>query len=296
MTEGEVVVARFLREHGAVVLSLLDVDDDAGVEEAPALLTGGTRWLLPGRHLTDQPASGRTFPAEGSGAPRATATGAGERDGGSAATPVPAPKASAALMTAQLSWKRNGGRWQPCRSWVAAASQVGARLVSIQQEHDVLRAELDAEKQIAEAAGAALEDARPARPEAGRAPRSPGLQTPDAARAQACSGRRLGGAVPDKGERLRHDVYLAWAKNVPACDKARLQLPAGWTAGRRLAVPLYGFTEPGVVGKALKATVEILTGVAERKPRGKSMRCGPAGAAARPRWSARTVRNASARQ
>ena len=42
VTEGEVVVARFLREHGAVVLSLLDVDDDAGVEDAPALLTGGT--------------------------------------------------------------------------------------------------------------------------------------------------------------------------------------------------------------------------------------------------------------
>ncbi|WP_186312245.1 hypothetical protein, partial [Staphylococcus epidermidis] len=39
VTEGEVVVARFLREHGAVVLSLPDVDDDAAVEEAPALLT-----------------------------------------------------------------------------------------------------------------------------------------------------------------------------------------------------------------------------------------------------------------
>ena len=65
-------------------------------------------------------------------------------------------------------------------------------------------------------------------------------------------------------ERLRHDVYLAWAKNVPACDKARLQLPAGWTAGPQFAASLYGFTEPGVVGKALKAAVEVLTGVAER--------------------------------
>ncbi|WP_226760903.1 hypothetical protein, partial [Arthrobacter sp. SO3] len=72
VTEGEVVVARFLREHGAVALSLLDVDvddDAAGVVEAPALLTGGTPWLRSGRHLTEQPTSGRTFPAEADGVP-----------------------------------------------------------------------------------------------------------------------------------------------------------------------------------------------------------------------------------
>ena len=265
VTEGEVVVARFLREHGAVVLSLLDVDDDAGVEEAPALLTGGTPWLLPGRHLTDQPASGRTFPAEGSGAPRATAAGAAERDGGSAATPVPAPKASAALMTAQLQLEAERRKVAALQELVAAASQAGARLVSIQQEHDALRAELDAEKQIAEAAGAALEDAT------GRLARRQGELLDLRAykrRTQPALKRALAadsaGLFLTNGERLRHDVYLAWAKNVPACDKARLPLPAGWTAGPRFAASLYGFTEPGVVGKALKATVEILTGVAEQ--------------------------------
>ena len=36
VTEGEVVVARFLRDRGAVALSLIDVDDDAEVKPAPA--------------------------------------------------------------------------------------------------------------------------------------------------------------------------------------------------------------------------------------------------------------------
>lgn len=59
-------------------------------------------------------------------------------------------------------------------------------------------------------------------------------------------------------------MYLAWVKNVPSSDKARQALPADWTAGSGFAASLYGFTEPGVVAKALKATVEVLTGVAER--------------------------------
>ena len=41
-------------------------------------------------------------------------------------------------------------------------------------------------------------------------------------------------------ERLRHDVYLAWAKNTPAADKARHPLPAAWTAGPEFADSLYG--------------------------------------------------------
>ena len=47
-------------------------------------------------------------------------------------------------------------------------------------------------------------------------------------------------------------------------DKARQALPADWTVGPEFAATLYGFTEPGVEAKALKATVEVLTGMAER--------------------------------
>ena len=265
VTEGEVVVARFLRENGAVVLSLLDVDDDADVVDAPALLAGGTPWLRPGRHLAEQPAAVRTFPAEaapGSGTPGAVAAALGS---GSAAVAGPAPKPSAALMTVQLQLEAERRKVSALRELVAAASQAGAGLVSLQQELDALRQELGAEQQIAENARAALEDA-----EARLVRRNGELldlraykrrMQPALKRALAAGSDAL---FETAGERLRHEVYLAWARNVPASDKARQPLPADWKAGPEFAASLYGFTESGVVAKALKAIVEVLTGKAER--------------------------------
>ncbi|ALV44360.1 hypothetical protein MB46_01340 [Arthrobacter alpinus] len=45
LTEGEVVRVRVLYEHGAVRLSMLDVDDDEPAAPAPPLLRGGPPWL-----------------------------------------------------------------------------------------------------------------------------------------------------------------------------------------------------------------------------------------------------------
>ena len=262
VTEGEVVVVRFLRERGAVVLSLLDVDDDADVLDAPALLTGGTPWLRSGRHLTEQSASGRTF-AEAAGLPGDGAGAAGQ-DGGSTAVP-PAARPSVALLTVQLQLEAERRKVAALQELVSAASQSGAGLVSLQREQDALRRELDAEHHIAEAARAALEEAavRLARRQeelldlrAYKRRTQPALKRALAADSD--------GLFATAGERLRHDVYLAWAKNVPASEKARRALPSDWTAGPGFAASLYGFTEPGVVAKALKATVEVLTGAAER--------------------------------
>ena len=265
VTEGEVVVARFLRENGAVALSLLDVDDDADVVDAPALLAGGTPWLRSGRHLTEQPASGRTFPAEAPPGPRTAGVGAAAQGSGSAAAAGPAPKPSAVLMTAQLQLEAERRKVAALQEVVAAAGQTGAGLVSLQQEQDALRQELGAEQQIAEDARAALEAA-----EARLARRNGELLDLKAykRRTQPALKRALAAGSDalfvTAGERLRHDVYLAWAKNVPASDKARHPLPSDWTAGPELAASLYGFTESGVVAKALKAIVEVLTGRAER--------------------------------
>ncbi len=265
VTEGEVVVARFLRVNGAVVLSLLDVDDDADVVPAPALLAGGTPWLRSGRHLTEQPTSGRTFPAEAPTSPGTGGAGAAEHDSRSAASAGPAPKPSAALMTAQLQLEAERRKVSALQELVAAAGHAGAGLVSLQQEQDALRRELLTEQQIAEDARAALEDA-----EVRLARRNEELldlraykrrTQPALKRALAAGSDAL---FATAGERLRHDVYLAWAKNVPASEKARQPLPADWTAGPEFAASLYGFTEPGVVAKALKAVVEVLTGAAER--------------------------------
>lgn len=263
VTEGEVVVARFLRENGAVALSLLDVDDDADVVDAPALLAGGTPWLRSGRHLTEQPTSGRTFPAKAPGGPGAG--GAAAQGSGSAAAAGPAPKPSAALMTVQLQLEAERRKVAVLQELVAAAGQAGAGLVSLQQEQDALRRELGAEQQIAEDARAALEDA-----EVRLARRNEELLDLRAykRRTQTALKRALAAGsdalFETAGERLRHDVYLAWAKYVPASEKARQPLPSDWKAGPEFAASLYGFTEPGVVAKALKAMVEVLTGTAER--------------------------------
>lgn len=264
VTEGEVVVARFLRVNGAVALSLLDVDDDADVVAAPALLAGGTPWLRSGRHLTEQPTSGRTFPAEappGLGPGRAGAPGEGS---GSAAA-VPAPRPSAALMTTQLQLEAERRKVSALQELVAAAGRAGAGLAGLQQEQDVLRRELGTAQQIAEDARTALEDA-----EARLARRNVELldlraykrRTQPALKRALAAGSDALFATAD--ERLRHDVYLTWARNVPASEKARRPLPPDWTAGPEFAATLYGFTEPGVVAKALKAAVEVLAGAAER--------------------------------
>ncbi|AOT02657.1 hypothetical protein [Arthrobacter sp. U41] len=262
VTEGEVVVARFLREHGAVALSLLDVDDDADVVEAPALLAGGTPWLRSGRNLAEQSTSGRTFPA---GSANVTgAPGAADLES-SAVAAGPAPKPSAALMSTQLQLEVERGKVAALQELVAAASRAGAGIVSLQRQQDALRLELAAEQLIAESARAALADAevRLSR----RQEELLGLKAYKR-RTQASLKRALAadsdGLFASSGERLRHDVYLAWAKNVPASEKARQALPPGWTAGPEFAASLYSFTEPGVVAKALKAAVEVLTGAAER--------------------------------
>ncbi|MCB5293423.1 hypothetical protein BJQ90_02872 [Arthrobacter sp. SO3] len=169
-------------------------------------------------------------------------------------------------MTTQLQLEAERRKVAALQELVAAASHAGAGFVGLQQEQDALRLELAAEQQIVEGARAALEDA-----EARLARRQAELlelraykrrMQPALKRALAAAGSD--GLFATAGERLRHDVYLAWAGNVPAFDKARQVLPSEWQAGPEFAASLYGFTGPGAVAKALKATVEVLTGTAER--------------------------------
>ncbi|WP_427005884.1 hypothetical protein [Pseudarthrobacter sp. H2] len=263
VTEGEVVVARFLREQGAVVLSLLDVDDDAEVKESPALLAGGTPWLRAGRHLAEQSRAGRTFVAPGADVAGTASTDA---VGSKAEASAPAPKPSAALLSAQLQLDAERRKVAALQELVSAGSQAGARLVSLQKDREALKLQLETERKISDAANADLEAARARL--ARQREELQGLRTRNRETQQA-----LKRAQVDPGElfatldaRLRHDVYLSWVRNTPAAEKARQALPPGWKAGPEFAASLYAFTEPGVAAKALKATVEILTGAAERNP------------------------------
>lgn len=265
VTEGEVVVARFLREQGAVALSLIDVDDDAPVKEAPALLHGGSPWLQAGRHLAEQASAGRTFAAAGpddGGSPAALLS----PDNATEDLPSPAVRPSAVLRSVQLQLESERRRVAALQELVAAASDAGAELVTGQKEHAALLLQLEAERELSADLQAALAAAG-ARTER-HLQELQGLRTRNREAQQALRRAAVDsdGLFRTPGERLRHDVYLAWAKNTPAVDKATQALPVVWKAGPDFAASLYSFTEPGVVAKALKATVEVLTGAAERNP------------------------------
>lgn len=83
LTEGEVVRVRVLYENGAVVLSMLDVDDDDPHVPAPPLVAGGPPWLAPDRPYTSifaPPAAPAAAGGTGSGWPLG---GTGETEDGS---------------------------------------------------------------------------------------------------------------------------------------------------------------------------------------------------------------------
>ena len=258
VTEGEVVVARFLRESGAVVLSLIDVDDDAPVKPAPALLAGGTPWLLAGRHLAEQPTSATTF-AAGVAQDRAAAAG----QPGSAAA-VPAPKPSAALMSVQLQLESERRRIAELEELVAASGEAGTRLVGLRRERDALGLELAAERRDSDAVRGELEQAGARLERQSAELQRLRTNNRDTQRALKRATVEWDEMFETADERLRHDVYLAWAKNTPAADKARCPLPPVWAAGPEFAGSIYACTEPGLAAKALKTTVEVLTGAAER--------------------------------
>ncbi|MGY2744846.1 hypothetical protein [Arthrobacter sp. UYCu723] len=262
VTEGEVVVARFLRERGAVVLSLLDVDDGAEVQPAPALLMGGTPWLQAGRHLAEQSTAGRTFPAASIGHPG----GAGTPDPGSTAAdslPLPA-KPSTALRSALLQLESGRRKIAGLQELVSATSRAGAGLVRLQQEHDELKLLLEAERELAGALHAELETERGRVAKHREDLRRLRTRNRESQQALQRAAADSDGLFVTSDDRLRHDVYLSWARNTLPTDKARQPLPREWAAGPGFAASLYAFTEPGVVAKALKAAVGILTGTAER--------------------------------
>jgi hypothetical protein len=251
MTEGEVVVARFRHEKGAVVLSLLDVDDEEDVKESPALLTGGTPWLRAGRHLAERAAATAVAPA---------APGAAAED------QMPAAKPSTALKSALLQLDAERRKVAGLQELVAASGGTGAELVNLQKSHDDLKQQVEAGLALADELHGQLEAERIRADKQREDLRSLRTRTRETQRALQRAAAESEGLFETPAERLRHEVYLSWVKDTPAADKARLGLPSHWAVGPDFADTLYSFTEPGVVRKSLKAAVEVLTGAAERNP------------------------------
>ena len=266
VTEGEVVVVRFLRMKGAVVLSLIDVDDDADVREAPELLCGGTPWLQSGRHLVEAPAGAKADRSATQGLSAAGPSVAGRllsAEAGSVAA-LPPVKASAALISAQLALDTERAEVARLQDLVTTGSSAGPELLRLEREVAALRGELELERRHSAAgeehlAGLAAKNARQLEDLRTLRARNREMQ-----QALKRSRDHQNGAFATPEEQVRHDIYMTWARNLSAEDKPRFPLPADFTIGQEFAASLYARTEQGAVAKALKTVVEVLAGLADR--------------------------------
>jgi hypothetical protein len=258
LTEGEVVVVRFLHERGAVVLSLIDVDDDAEVRDAPALLQGGTPWLKADRHLVEQARTGAA----------SVACLADPAAGGNTVTGDLAPggpvKPSSALLSVQLQLDAARAELARLEGARGTSSQAEAGPEAVQRNVATLEQELELERRQV-----AAERARNDELSTKNAKQREDLRTLRAAnrRAQQALQRATSEALGDFAtveDRFRHELYLAWVKNIPATEKSKYPWPLSYSIGSEFLESLYAHGEPGVLAKALKAGVEILTGSGER--------------------------------
>lgn len=271
---GEVVPARVLHEAGALRLRLSDVDDDETVHPALPLVPGGPPWLVEGRHLRPaephdavpaaaplpasdpHPAADAVSSPDGhdtAAAPLASAPSPADLAAAPASAPVPsAPEpdraeARSALRAAQLkvtALEAEVRRLRPeaaerLRIELRAAEQAKQRTLA--ENGDLVRRLRESEERER-----AARAARGARREHER------RTTPATRRAQ----------WPDDEGWLRHEIACAWVERIDASEKASTQLP-DYELGPEFAGSLDAL-DAAQFAKAMKAAVDVLTGLAAR--------------------------------
>ncbi|WP_125611213.1 hypothetical protein [Specibacter cremeus] len=196
LTEGEVVCVRVQYVAGEVALSMLDVDDDEPVVPAPALVPGGPPWLALDRPYASlfAPAARRPDPAP--------VLSAAERKTALQTTQRQLATAQQAIAALQLQLDKRGATDE-----VAAALQ--RQLEAERSKNDDLaRLYNDAVHRVDElkrelaSSKSTIVDLRKKRRTASS--RSDAAPAP---------------AFTDPADQFRHEVYLAWADQVPAVDK-----------------------------------------------------------------------------
>ncbi|WP_427015925.1 hypothetical protein ACQCSX_14150 [Pseudarthrobacter sp. P1] len=308
LSVGEVVAVRVAREQGRVVLSMLDVDDDEDIVPPPALLVGGTPWLELGRNLyDDDPAVDGGAALQSATSPAAGAAGtedplsAGPLPAaggpGSVAAPPPQPTAAPAagalpqaLLRVDALKAENGVlkteatglrdeighlRRQLANGTAGQAqlAKLGAKLEAEREEAREFAAELnDAQGQVREMQRK-LRDAegklRELKTKNRNASKSVGKQSIRASRDWFATNE----------EYVRFAVAQAWARYVPAEDKAEFPLH-----GYRVGPDFHGSlaaTPEDKRGKALRAVVDLVANRAEalRKREAHPLRIGNASSA-----------------
>ena len=231
LTEGEVVRVRVVYEHGAVLLSMLDVDDDEAAVPAPPLVRGGPPWLDSARPyaslFTTRSTGAGTAPADDVApeiardcatfdASHAPAVAAGDLPGAKEALLTPAERRTALQSTQmQLEQARH-----TITELVEAQKRQGATDKVARALQDQLEAERNGSKELAKELNELDREKEALREELART-KSALVQQKQQRRS---SSSRSEGAPQQlfmvAEDQFRFELMLAWALNVPAQDKA----------------------------------------------------------------------------
>ncbi len=231
LAPGQVVAARLVNAAGVRKLVLVDVDDNEAVAVAPALVRGGTPWLVIDRDHV--PETGEPHTAESAVGPPAVPTPENQREA----------LRRALLRIDALKSELRALHHQP-------AGSTEAELASSLQQLGRYRAEALKLRTLLHNKSEALnQNHRMARRKARTA-----------AEPAASDAREL---FTTAEAALRHELYLEWARRVPANEKAAYPWDPGFIIGPKFAASFYAHGA-ALRGKTLKALTQLLTGRAER--------------------------------
>ena len=231
LAPGQVVAARLVNAAGVRKLVLVDVDDNEPVAVSPALVRGGTPWLVIDRDHVSEP-----------GEPPAA-----ESTTGLPVVPTP-EKQREALRQALLQIDALKSELKALRQQQAGNAE--SELASALDQLGRYRAEtLKLRTLLRNKSEALNQNHRMARRKA-RTTAEP-----------AASDARDLFTTPDAA--LRHELYLEWAQRVPANEKAVYPWDPGFVIGPKFAASFYAHGA-ALRGKTLKALTQLLTGRADR--------------------------------
>ncbi|MFQ4147650.1 hypothetical protein AAGW05_02965 [Arthrobacter sp. LAPM80] len=259
LTEGEVVRVRVLYENGAVLLSMLDVDDDEPAVPAPPLLRGGPPWLVFERPYASLFTAGTPAPAPAQGSPAATGAG---REPGLSGVELARPEAllsaaerRTALQSTQMQLesarrtiaellaeqKRRGATDKVARALQDQLEVEQHEAVKLARLHNAAVHQLDALKDELARAKASLVQLRQQR-------RSASNRTENAPET----------LFLDPAEQFNFDLTLAWARTVPAADKAAH--PLGSYGSNQHFLESWAALNEQQRAKTLRAVVDLVAG------------------------------------
>jgi len=254
LTEGEVVRVRVLYENGAVVLSMLDVDDDEPIVPAPPLVKGGPPWLdldRPYASIFAPPAA--PLPGEPSAGNAAAGTGA-------AGVVLEAQEPALTPAERKTALKSTQMELEKARHTIAELQDLVDKLVAtdkaartlqdkLAQEHakanDLARRHNDAVHQI-DAFKAELAKTTAKLVGAKKQRRS----------ASSRSESSLAGLFPEPEEQFDFELRHEWALMVPAMDKAAQPL-GEYVVGPGFLATLSQLPAPQRA-KTLRAAVDLI--------------------------------------